>query len=130
MEAQSADTLPEAGGLWQYEPKWDGFRCIAFKADDSVDLRAKSGKPLARYFPEVVAFLQQMPVKQFVIDGELVIEVDGRLAFDALQARLHPAASRIRKLAAETPARLIAFDILADTLCSAGVMGDDLVSWF
>ncbi len=64
MEAQSADTLPEAGGLWQYEPKWDGFRCIAFKADDSVDLRTKSGKPMARYFPEVVAFLQQMPVKQ------------------------------------------------------------------
>ena len=115
MEAQSAEVLPEAGGLWQYEPKWDGFRCIAFKADDTVDLRTKSGKPLGRYFPEVVAFLQQMPIKQFVVDGELVIEVDGRLAFDALQARLHPAASRIRKLSAETPARLIAFDILADS---------------
>ena len=67
MEARSTEVLPEAGGLWQYEPKWDGFRCIAFKADDTVDLRAKSGKPLGRYFPEVVAFLQQMPIKQFVV---------------------------------------------------------------
>jgi ATP-dependent DNA ligase len=115
MEARSADVLPEAGGPWQYEPKWDGFRCLAFKADGAVDLRAKSGKPLGRYFPEVVALLQQIKAECFVIDGELVIEIEGRLAFDALQARLHPAASRIRKLAAETPARFIVFDILVDT---------------
>jgi ATP-dependent DNA ligase len=114
MEARSAEQLPDGDGPWQYEPKWDGFRCLAFKAGDGVDLRAKSGKPLGRYFPEVVAMLREVAAPQFVVDGELVIELGGRLAFDALQMRLHPAESRIRKLAAETPARLIVFDILAD----------------
>ncbi|MBV8119279.1 MAG: ATP-dependent DNA ligase [Alphaproteobacteria bacterium] len=111
MDARAADTLPADGG-WQYEPKWDGFRCIAFKAGAEVELRAKSGKPLGRYFPEIVAVLTAVEAARFVVDGELVIELDGRLSFDALQARLHPAASRIRKLAAETPARLVLFDIL------------------
>jgi ATP-dependent DNA ligase len=114
MEARSAESLPEEGGPWQYEPKWDGFRCLAFKSGNAVDLRGKSGKPLGRFFPEVVALLQDVPARQFVVDGELVIEIDGRLAFGALQMRLHPAESRIRKLAAETPARLILFDMLAD----------------
>jgi ATP-dependent DNA ligase len=114
MEARTAESLPEEGGPWQYEPKWDGFRCLAFKSGNAIDLRGKSGKPLGRFFPEVVALLQDVPVRQFVVDGELVIEIDGRLAFDALQMRLHPAESRIRKLAAETPARLILFDMLAD----------------
>jgi ATP-dependent DNA ligase len=114
MEARTGETLPEQGGPWQYEPKWDGFRCLAFKSGSSVDLRGKSGKPLGRYFPEMVALLQDVAAKHFVVDGELVIEIDGRLAFDALQMRLHPAESRIRKLAAETPARLILFDMLAD----------------
>ena len=113
MEARSCQELPVLHGPWQYEPKWDGFRCLAFKAGELVDLRAKSGKPLGRYFPEIIALLREAPAAQFVVDGELVIELQGRLAFDALQLRLHPAESRIRKLAAETPARLVAFDMLA-----------------
>src|ERR1700677_627728 len=112
MEAASAATLPVDGGPWQYEPKWDGFRCLAFKEGDDVELRAKSGKPLGRYFPEVVAVLRALAPTRFVIDGELVIEIAGHLAFDALQMRLHPAESRIRKLSVETPARLILFDML------------------
>ncbi|KQV21647.1 ATP-dependent DNA ligase [Rhizobium sp. Root1203] len=114
MEAKSADTLP-AGEGWQYEPKWDGFRCIVFKNGGNVDLRAKSGKPLGRYFPEVVDFIAALPVARFVVDGELVVEIEGTLSFDALQARLHPAESRVRKLSGETPARLVAFDMLMDT---------------
>ena len=81
MEAKSAASLPEGENLWQYEPKWDGFRCIAFKAGTEVELRAKSGKPLGRYFPEVVAMLRDLAADRFVVDGELVIELDGRLAF-------------------------------------------------
>ncbi len=111
MEARSATVLP-AGEGWQFEPKWDGFRCLAFKAGDAVDMRAKSGKPLGRFFPEVLARLRDCPVERFVLDGELVVPLDGVLSFDALQARLHPAASRIRKLAAETPGRLVLFDLL------------------
>jgi ATP-dependent DNA ligase len=114
MEARLADDLPRADGPWQYEPKWDGFRCLAFKAGGRVELRAKSGKSLSRYFPEVVAVLRDASADQFVVDGELVIELEGHLAFDALQMRLHPAESRIRKLSAATPARLILFDMLVD----------------
>ena len=113
MEAKAADGLPDDKGLWLYEPKWDGFRCLAFKQDDAVDLRAKSGKPLGRYFPELIAALQALTEQRFVVDGEIVIEVDGALSFDDLQMRLHPAESRIRKLASTTPARLILFDMLA-----------------
>jgi ATP-dependent DNA ligase len=112
MEARSADALPESGGPWQYEPKWDGFRCLAFKAGGAVELRAKSGKPLGRYFPEVVSLLGNLAAEGFVLDGELVIEIEGRLAFDTLQMRLHPAESRIRKLSTQTPAGLILFDML------------------
>ncbi|PDT52808.1 MULTISPECIES: ATP-dependent DNA ligase [Sinorhizobium] len=113
MEARSATELPR-DGAWQYEPKWDGFRCLAFKSGEEVDLRAKSGKPLGRFFPEVIALLHRLDARQFVLDGELVIEVEGRLSFDALQMRLHPAASRVEKLAQQTPARLILFDMLVD----------------
>ncbi|WP_313760133.1 ATP-dependent DNA ligase [Rhizobium sp.] len=113
MEAKLAETLPEGDG-WSYEPKWDGFRCLAFKNGREVDIRAKSGKPLGRYFPEVIAFLASIDIQQFVIDGELVIDLDGKLSFDALQMRLHPAESRIKKLSVETPARLVAFDMLMD----------------
>jgi ATP-dependent DNA ligase len=111
MEARLEDALP--AGDWLYQPKWDGFRCLAFKAGHHVELRAKSGKPLNRYFPEVVALLREMRTEPFVADGELVVETGGRLSFDALQMRLHPAESRIRKLSSETPARLVLFDLLA-----------------
>ena len=113
MEAKLVEGLPEEAG-WQFEPKWDGFRCLAFRAGAEVDLRAKSGKPLARYFPEVVEMLRALKPKQFVLDGELAIPVDDTLSFDALQMRIHPAESRIKKLAAETPAILILFDMLLD----------------
>lgn len=111
MEARSADELP-VGSEWQFEPKWDGFRCLAFKAGDKVELRAKSGKPLGRYFPEIVAVIRDLGAEGFVADGELTIEINGRLSFDALQMRLHPAESRIRKLSSESPARLVLFDML------------------
>ncbi len=111
MEARSVDVLPHEGE-WQFEPKWDGFRCLAHKSQDTVELRAKSGKPLGRYFPEVVTLLRALPFDRFVVDGELVIEIEGHLSFDALQMRLHPDESRIRKLSIATPARLILFDVL------------------
>ena len=113
MEAKLAEDLPTDGG-WRFEPKWDGFRCLAFRDGGRVDLQAKSGKPLGRYFPEIVAMLAALPSDRFVIDGELAIPVDGSIAFDALQMRLHPAESRIRKLAAATPAIYILFDCLMD----------------
>ncbi len=114
MEAKLVADLPEEPG-WQFEPKWDGFRCLAFRAGSEVDLRAKSGKPLARYFPEVVAMLARLKPSPFVLDGELAIPIGDTLSFDALQMRIHPAESRIKKLAAETPAILILFDMLLDT---------------
>jgi ATP-dependent DNA ligase len=113
MEAKLVTELPHEEG-WQFEPKWDGFRCLAYRAGSEVDLRAKSGKPLARYFPEVVAMLRRLPQKEFVLDGELAIPIDETLSFDALQMRIHPAASRIKKLSTETPAILILFDMLLD----------------
>ena len=113
MEAKLVAELPGDPG-WQFEPKWDGFRCLAFRAGSQVDLRAKSGKPLARYFPEVVAMLENLRQTQFVVDGELAIPIDGTLSFDDLQRRIHPAESRIKKLAVETPASLILFDMLLD----------------
>jgi ATP-dependent DNA ligase len=114
MEAKLVDSLPDEPG-WQYEPKWDGFRCLAFKSGDNVELRAKSGKSLSRYFPDAVADLQKIAVDRFVVDGELAIPIGDTLSFDALQMRLHPAESRVRKLAAESPAILILFDCLADS---------------
>ena len=112
MEARLVDELPQEPG-WQFEPKWDGFRCLAFRAGDDLDLRAKSGKPLTRYFPEMAAVLRGLPPSRFVLDGELAIPVGETFSFDALQMRLHPAESRIKKLAAETPAVLFLFDLLA-----------------
>ena len=111
MEAGQVDTLPADAG-WQFEPKWDGFRCLAFRDGDTVELRSKSGKTLTRYFPDIAAALLASPVKRFALDGELAIPVGDALSFDALQLRLHPAESRVRKLAAETPAIYILFDIL------------------
>jgi ATP-dependent DNA ligase len=112
MEARLVDDLPDGSG-WQFEPKWDGFRCLAFRAGSEVELRAKSGKPLGRYFPEMVAVLRRLAPSRFVLDSELAIPAGETLSFDALQMRLHPAESRIKKLAAETPAVLILFDLLA-----------------
>ena len=113
MEAQSVDEIP-LGDEWQYEPKWDGFRCLVFREQGRIELQSKSGQPLARYFPDLVAALSKLRAKQFVLDGEIVIPIAGRLSFDELLMRVHPAESRVRKLAAEHPAMLIVFDILAD----------------
>ena len=112
MEAKSEEALPDEPGRWQFEPKWDGFRCLAFKGAAEVELMGKSGTSLSRFFPEVVATLRDVPFERFIVDGELIIELNGRITFDALQARLHPAASRIRRLSLETPAQLIMFDML------------------
>jgi len=111
MEALLAAELPDGNG-WQFEPKWDGFRCLARRDGAEVTLTSKSGKPLARYFPEVAAMLAGLKAKRFLIDGELIISVGDALSFDALQMRLHPAESRVRKLADATPAELMAFDLL------------------
>lgn len=111
MEALLVRELPE-GSEWRYEPKWDGFRCLAERDGADITLTSKSGKPLGRYFPEVVAMLAQLPAKHWILDGELVIEVGGVRSFAALQLRLHPAASRIEKLARETPASFVLFDLL------------------
>jgi ATP-dependent DNA ligase len=112
MEALLAEQLPDGPG-WQYEPKWDGFRCIAVRDGDEVELWSKSGKPLARYFPEVAAMFGRLKSSRFILDGELLIARENAVSFDALQLRLHPAESRVRKLAAETPAMFMAFDCLA-----------------
>jgi ATP-dependent DNA ligase len=113
MEAKLVDELP-TGGQWQYEPKWDGFRCLAFRDGDKIDLMSKAGKPLARYFPELLDTLHAVKAKRFVIDGEIVIPHDGSLSFDELLLRIHPAKSRVAKLSAESPASLIVFDLLVD----------------
>jgi ATP-dependent DNA ligase len=125
MEAKRVSELPHES-FWQFEPKWDGFRCLAFRAGNEVDLRAKSGKPLARYFPEIVEMLRALKPKPFVIDGELVVPLDGTLSFDALQMRVHPAESRIKRLSEETPAVLVLFDMLLDT-SGKSIMSEPLV---
>jgi len=103
--------LPE--GDYCYEPKWDGFRCLAFCADDQVDLRSRNDRPLARYFPEVVDSLRELSTSEVTLDGELVAFRDGLLDFASLMGRLHPAASRVERLRLETPAIYVAFDLLA-----------------
>jgi ATP-dependent DNA ligase len=113
MEAKQVAKIPR-GAQWLYEPKWDGFRCIAFRDGNDVAMQSKSGQPLERYFPEVVDALRALSAKRFVLDGELFIERDGGLDFDALLQRIHPAASRIKRLSVETPAHLAVFDLLAD----------------
>ena len=113
MEARSVEEIPTGDG-WQYEPKWDGFRCLAFRDGDKVFLQSKNGQALARYFPDVVANVAKLPQQQFVLDGELVIPIGGALSFDELQLRLHPAASRVQKLSATHPAVYILFDLLAE----------------
>jgi ATP-dependent DNA ligase len=113
MEARSSETIPSGDG-WQYEPKWDGFRCLAFRNGDEVFLQSKNGLPLARYFPEVVEQVRALRADRFVVDGELVILQGKTLSFEALQNRLHPAQSRVQKLAKEDPATFLVFDLLVD----------------
>ncbi|MDB4877778.1 MAG: dependent ligase [Gemmatimonadetes bacterium] len=113
MEARVVDELP-VGAQWKYEPKWDGFRCLAFRDGAKIELMSKSGQPLSRYFPEVVAALGALKAKQFVLDGEIVVPADGGLSFDALLQRIHPAKSRVEKLSAETPGVFLVFDLLVD----------------
>lgn len=114
MEAETVDEIP-TGPDWQYEPKWDGFRCLAFRDGNHVTLQSKSGKPLGRYFPEIEAALRELKAKRFILDGEIAVPVEGRFQFDQLLQRIHPAESRIRKLSTEYPAILIIFDVLMDT---------------
>ena len=111
MEARSVATIP-AGSQWQYEPKWDGFRCLLRREGKVVTMTSKSGENLGRYFPEVVEAALRLPYRHFILDGELVIRRQGEFSFDALLQRIHPAASRIKRLASETPAQFIAFDLL------------------
>ena len=111
--ALAARALP-TGAEWQYEPKWDGFRCLARRERDTIELQSKSGQPLARYFPDIVAALEGLGPRSFLLDGELVVPVDGDLSFNELQLRLHPAASRVRMLASRHPALYIVFDLLED----------------
>ena len=113
MEALLVDELP-VGSEWQYEPKWDGFRCLAFRDGAKVDVMSKAGKPLTRYFPELVEMLKQVRAKRFVLDGEIVVPKDGELSFDELLLRIHPAASRIKLLSTGSPASLVVFDLLVD----------------
>lgn len=113
MEAMPARELP-TGSEWQYEPKWDGFRCLAFRDGKRTELMSKAGKPLTRYFPELVQAIGDLKAEQFVLDGEIVIPVDGTLSFDQLLMRIHPAASRIKKLSEATPCVFIVFDLLVD----------------
>ena len=119
MLAKGADALPEGEG-WRYEPKWDGFRCIVLRDGDELELSSRGKRPFTRYFPELAEPLRAQLPPRCAVDGELLVVGDSGLDFDALQQRIHPADSRVRMLAAATPARFVAFDLLA-------VDGDDLL---
>ena len=108
MEAKSVEEIP-TGSNWQYEPKWDGFRCVAFREGRSVELQSKSAQSLTRYFPELVAALGKLKPDKFVLDGELIVLVDEKLSFDDLLQRIHPAESRVAKLSIQTPAKFVLF---------------------
>jgi ATP-dependent DNA ligase len=113
MEAASATSLP-AGRQWQYEPKWDGFRCLAFRDSAKVELQSKSAKPLTRYFPELATALKKLNATKFVLDGEIVIPFEGGLSFDQLLMRIHPSARRVEKLSKETQSMFVFFDLLVN----------------
>jgi ATP-dependent DNA ligase len=113
MDALSASKVP-SGPEWQYEPKWDGFRCLAFRDGPKIQLQSKSGQPLGRYFPEIVEAVLEAKPQAFVLDGELAVPIDHTLSFDHLLMRIHPAASRVKKLSQETPALFVIFDLLVD----------------
>jgi ATP-dependent DNA ligase len=124
MEARSVDAIP-TGPEWQYEPKWDGFRCLLQREADFVAMYSKSGQDLSRYFPEVVAAALALREKNFILDGEIVIPVKGKFSFDDLLQRIHPAASRVKKLAEHTPALFLAFDLLKK---GKAQIGDELLA--
>jgi ATP-dependent DNA ligase len=111
MEARSVDAIP-VGSQWQYEPKWDGFRCLLIRDSDAVAMYSKSGQDLTRYFPEIVAAAKALRQQSFVLDGEIVVPVGGQFSFDDLLQRIHPADSRVKKLSVATPALFLAFDLL------------------
>jgi ATP-dependent DNA ligase len=111
--ARPAKDLPNGDG-WRFEPKWDGFRTIVFRDGDDVQLQSRNGRPMNRYFPEVVEQVLALPGKRLVIDGEMIVVVDGIQEFDLLSQRIHPAASRVEMLSKETPAGFVAFDLLAE----------------
>jgi ATP-dependent DNA ligase len=111
MEAESVAELPR-GAQWQYEPKWDGFRCLLIRNGQRVRMQSKGGRDLGRYFPEVASAALALSAGSFTLDGELIIQLDDGYAFSALLQRIHPAASRVKRLAGETPARFMAFDLL------------------
>jgi ATP-dependent DNA ligase len=118
--AKSAKELPEGEG-WRYEPKFDGFRTIVFRDGDDVQLQSRNGRPMNRYFPDVVEQVLELPEQRLVLDGEMIVVVDGIQEFDLLSQRIHPAASRVERLREETPAALVAFDLLAqddEVLCA------------
>src|SRR5205085_10580362 len=111
MEALLVNEIPNGHG-WQYEPKWDGFRCLVFRDGAKIELQSKSGQSLTRYFPDLVAAVRSLKAKSFVLDGEIVVPRGRLFSFDDLLQRIHPAASRVKRLAAEIPALLIVFDLL------------------
>src|SRR5262249_14330284 len=111
MDARSVDSIPR-GSEWQYEPKWDGFRCLLFRHGGTVELRSKSGETLSRYFPEIVEAALTLKAQDFLLDGEIVVPKRKSFSFDALLQRIHPAASRVKRLAELTPALFLAFDLL------------------
>src|SRR5690348_12523100 len=111
MEAKTASKIPE-GSVWQYEPKWDGFRCIVFRDRRKVELQSKAGQSLTRYFPEIIQAVSSLKSDRFVLDGEILVPKGKGFSFDELLQRIHPAPSRIRRLATESPAILMIFDLL------------------
>ena len=121
MEMRPVDAIPEGPG-WLYEPKWDGFRCLAHRDGDEVALQSKAGQPLARYFPDIAEAVRRIDGDGFSLDGELVVPVAGALSFDALQLRIHPAASRVAMLARTSPALYLVFDLLREN-------GEDRAAW-
>jgi len=114
MDALLADEIP-LGGQWEYEPKWDGFRCLVFREGNKVHLQSKSGQPLTRYFPELISEFLKLKADRFVLDGEIAIPVDSHFSFDDLLQRIHPASSRVQRLSREHPAVFISFDLLVGT---------------
>src|SRR5438105_15840835 len=111
MDARLVKEIPNGHG-WQYEPKWDGFRCLVFRDGPQIELQSKSGQTLTRYFPELVAAFASLDADRFVLDGEIAVPIEGRFSVDGLLQRIHPAESRVQKLSPEHPATFIAFDLL------------------